>query len=113
MISSCTRAKVHAPSNCESASHARVVASAARHPCRLRPQFTGRQHVVGKLAKHQGTCTERDGSALRHSVHPSKSCTSANEHVARRSCCARAATQARQVEHHYAMWPTCARGSNQ
>eukprot|EP00969_Alexandrium_andersonii_P220702 9747217-Alexandrium_andersonii.AAC.2 len=39
VISSCPCAKEHAPSDCESASHARMVASAARHPCRLRPQF--------------------------------------------------------------------------
>eukprot|EP00969_Alexandrium_andersonii_P172712 7635179-Alexandrium_andersonii.AAC.1 len=37
--SSCPCVKERAPSNCESASHARVVASAARRPCRLRPQF--------------------------------------------------------------------------
>eukprot|EP00969_Alexandrium_andersonii_P045892 2013799-Alexandrium_andersonii.AAC.1 len=78
-VSSCTRIKVHATSDCGSASHANVVASIARHPCRLRPQSTGRQQVVGRLVRHQRTCTERDGSALRHSVHSSQSCTTPND----------------------------------
>eukprot|EP00969_Alexandrium_andersonii_P220701 9747217-Alexandrium_andersonii.AAC.1 len=64
---------------------------------------------------HQGTCTEREGSALRHVAHLSKSRTNASPNTQQggRVACVRQPMRGNKVEHHHALWPTCARGSNQ
>eukprot|EP00969_Alexandrium_andersonii_P172713 7635179-Alexandrium_andersonii.AAC.2 len=64
---------------------------------------------------HQGTCTERRGSALRHVVHLSKSRANASPNTQQggRAACAWQPMHGNKVGHHPALWPTCARGSNQ